>query len=823
MSFTVYPSEFKRLSDSQTKSLNVVLCFEGISDCFSTLPTYTTLRYGDPDTFYGDPGLIYGGLRLLTNIQSLLSVDTALSVSQRLEPEQGRASIQQLSFSIIDKNGSVGETLLTNGQIFGRRVKALMGYQNSSYPDDYVTVFQGIVTNLQFTSGRVIVTTGDLGQKRRTAIFRAKKTDLTASITDSQLSIPVNNNDGFYDLTVDQNALPESSQRVRPYLLIEQELIRYGYGAASGTAVMNVIERGARGTVASLHPINAEVSHAVALKENAITLALQIMLSGSGTVSLPAAQAYGTVIDPAVTPAQNVIVFNDSVNLERDYGVVVGDSITISGSASNNGTYTVTALGAVFNQQNRAAYLSSNLISETPATGSVSFSSQFDVLPEQIGLGILPADVDVSGHIAIRNDYFSGLEYVLDLFVTSQQTGKEFIESQCYLPIGAYALTRNGRLSVGFTRPPTVSASLVYITQDNVLNPVGITTQRGLNSRKFFNQIQFEYDPDDTGRYQKIIRALDTESLSEIGILSLLPIKANGLKAGTGDQVASRVTRRLLSRYKDAAVEISLTVNFGTGSQIEAGDVVAVVDEGNLQIQNFETGERNIGTQLLEVVDRNIDLKTGQVKLKLITGLGTKLTDRFGVIAPSSKISAVGTTNTRLKLKNSFGSSNEIEKWSAYVGQTIIIHSPDWSISASAIIDSISQSFPSSLNLTSALPFTPLEDYLVEVNTYGTSTTPTENQIYKMAFSFLSPTLEVLAGSTTSVIQLSVPDAARANAGQFILVRDLNWTNVSDEVKVSSVGASSITLESPVSFTPLAGYYVELVGFKDAGGPYKIS
>jgi hypothetical protein len=821
--YTVYPSEFVRLSNQQTKTLNVVLCLEGITPCFSLQPTYTTLRYGDPGIEYGDPGLIYGGLRLLDGISSVLSAESSLTISQRLEPEQGRASIQQLTFKLVDKDKQVSEALLQNGEILGRRCKVQVGYQNSSYPDDYVIVFQGIVTGLQFQTGSVLLTTGDLGQKRRTAIFRAKKTDLTAGILGGDLSIPVNNNEGFYNLEVDQGALPTNQWRVKPYLKIEDEYILYGYGAASGTTVMNVVQRGARGTTAVSHAINEEVTHAVELKDNAITLALEIMLSGNGDISLPTPLAYGTVIDPAIAPATNVILLPAATDANRDYGLVIGDSVTITGSTSNDGTYTVTALGDAFEEPNRLIYLSSALTYEVPALGSVTFKSQFDVLPEQIGLSIKPADVDISGHLSIRDLYFSGAEYTLEIFVTSQQTGKEFIESQCYLPIGAYALTRNGRLSMGFTRPPLPGQTLLFLDKSNVIEPNSISTARGLNTRKFFNEIQFEYDPTDAGQYQQVIRALDTDSLNEIGILSLLPIKSLGLKGGAGAQVANRITRRLLSRYKDAAVEINLKTNFQVGSQIEAGDVVAVIDDGGLQIQNFETGERNLGQLLLEVIDRSMDLKTGQVTLKLVTGLGSQLSDRYGTISPSSLIQASGSTNTKLRLKTSFGSTSQVTKWADYTGQQVLVHSPDYSVSATTTFVQFNGTLPETMDVAPALPFVPLDDYVVDIISYPNTTDPDDSSLYKLIHAFIDPTLAVLAGSTTTVIQLSAGDAAKCTAGQFVIVHNTDFSYLSEEIEIQSVGPTSITLVDPLGSAPSAGFQVELIGFIDGGGPYRIT
>lgn len=826
---SAYPSEFVRLAAIGTKQLNVVVKFDGIDTAFSILPTYKSLKYGDPGVYYGQPGLVYGGYRLLPDVLSVLSVESNLTISQRLEPEQGRASIQQLTLVLIDKNYQVSQALYDAGEMLGRRCKVSIGFQNSSYPDDYIAASRGLITNVQFQTGRVVITLGDLGQRRRTAIFQSAKTTLTYAINSTTTSIPVVSYADFYDLTVDQGALPSTAWRVRPYLHIGDEYILYGYNPFHPTGThapyIQVLERGARGTTKVSHDVGDEVSHAVELQENALLLALQIMLSGNGVLDLGNAAALGGVVDPNVPHATNVILLPGSVDANRDFGLVVGDSVTVAGSgkSANNKTVTVTGFGSAFGETNRLIYCSDSFQYENPSTATLTFRSQFDVLPTQIGLKIPPAEVDTQGHIDLKNLYFYGSEYTLKIFVTDQQTGKDFIESQLYFPIGAYSLTRQGRLSVGFTRPPMATQSLVFLDSSNVIEPNAITTQRGLNSRKFFNQIQYEYDPTDAGAYQAVIRALDTDSLNEIGVMTLLPIKSNGLHGANGELVADRVTRRLLGRYKRGAVEISLKVNFAAGSQIESGDVVAVVDDGGLAIQNFETGNRYLGSMLLEVTDRTLDVKTGQSQLKLVTGLGSQLDDRYGTIAPSSKLLSTS-TNVLLRMDStSFGATTQAAKWADYVGQTIRVHSPTYSVSGTTTLTGISATVPDALEVSPALGFTPGANYIVEIDSYPATTNPDDDALYKMIYSFLDPTLSVLAGSTSTVIQLSTVDAAKCTAGQKVIVHNADYSIESAETAIQSVSATSITLASALSFTPAAGQKVDLIGFIDGGGPYRFA
>lgn len=826
---STYPSEFIRLSSLSTKQLNVVVVFDGIDTAFSTLPTYRTAHYGDPGLHYGDPGLLYGSPILRDDVDPLLSVESSLTVSQRLEPEQGRASIQQLTLQFVDKNGRFSEALFAAGEMLGRRCKVLVGYQNSSYPDDYVPVSRGLITNVQFQTGRVVVTLGDLGQRRRTAIFQAAKTQLSVAVSDVASDIPVLSYDGFYDLSVDQSALPSSSWRVRPYLKIEDEWMLYGYGALHPTGVnapyVTVTARGQRGTTAAAHSLGKEVTHAVELEDNAIILALEIMLSGNGSVDFGSAAALGDVVDPDVTPASNVILLPSGVDANRDYGLVVGDSVTVAGSAigGNNKTVTVTALGSAFNQQNRILYCDDTFAAETPSAATLTFTSQYDVLPSQIGLKIPPAEVDITGHLAMRDLYFSGAEYTMRLFVTSQQTGKEFIESQLYLPLGAYSLTKQGRLSVGFTRPPLAANKLIFLTTDNVIEPNTITTQRGLNSRKFFNQIQYEHSPTDAGVFQGVIRATDQASIDEIGLLTLLPIKATGLHDAAGETVANRITERLLTRYSRGAVEISLRTNFSAGSQIEAGDVVAVIDDGGLAIQNFDTGTRYLGSQLLEVIDRSLDLKTGQTSLKLVSGLASQLDDRFGTVSPSSLLSGASTNSVLRMQSSSFGSSNQSAKWADYIGQIVTVHSPDYSVTGTSTFIGFSATLPDALEISPALGFTPSDDYVVEIGSYPATTNPADSALYKIIHAFQDPTLAILSGSTSTVIQLSSGDAAKCTAGQKVIVHNADYSIESAEIEIQTVGATSITLTDALTFTPSTSEVVDLIGFVDGGGPYRLT
>ena len=835
MSATQYPDNYVLTTAAQTKQLNIVLCIDGLSTCFSVANTYTRIRYGDAGIYYGTPGVVYGALRLRDDVKSYLSFDSGMTLSQRLEPEQGRASISQFSFTLIDKDGYVSQVVSPGGgllnEILGRAVTVRMGYLNNSYPEDYFVVFRGIITNVQIVAGKVNLSIGDANQKRRSATFKVAKTTLTADITSSQLNIPISSIVNFYDLIIDESPATPNLWSVKPYVIIENEIIPYGYGAISGNTITAYSRGGvyARGTSAAAHANGTNVTNGIEINGHPINLALRIMLSGWGGQPWKTGvicTALGLVIDGTVTPAANVIVLPPATDADIEYGLVINDRVQISGStAGNDGTYTITAFGTCEGFSNRLIYISSNLAIENPASSvTLSFYSQFDVLPNNAGLALTPNDVDVKTHIKYRDTVFVGTEYFMVLYITSQQTGKAFIESEMYLPMGAYSLTRYGRLSMGYTKPPIAADKLVVLDANNVVNPQNISVSRGLNNRKFYNEIQFQYDATDAGNFQEVVRSVDTDSLTKIGILQLLPIASQGLKAQYGGGIlANRICNRLLTRFRQAAFDVQLSTFWNPGTFIEAGDGVVLRDGGYLHLTNFANGTRDLGSQVLEVTDRTIDLKTGQVKLTLTSALGNILDARYAVVSPSSQISATGTTTSQLKIKPSYGNTvDEILKWTQLVGIDLLIHDYTFTHVETRTLTGISSTQPDTLLLSSPLSFLPGEDYIIDVARYGSGTDPAYNSLAKAVYCFMDPTLTVLAGLSTTQFTVSLSDLAKLSLNASIFIRSDDWSVKSPDVKVSQIiSPNTVVVSDSVGFTPSAGQKIELVGFLDSGGAYR--
>jgi hypothetical protein len=918
MTITKYPDKYTLFNDLQTKSLSVVVQIDGVDDLISMVPVYKRIRFGDPIVFGG--GQVWGGLIRREGVRDLLSIDGSLTLTQKIEPEQGKGSISTLSLTFVDAGEFMTQLcspgILTDELLGDKEVRVWLGYQQTSWPEDYFVVFRGNVTQTQSRAGKVTLQVSDANFKKRSKVFYPAKTATTArvfynsavmqsflfkakaggvgvqfvggnsgdnasvsvsggnqvivtitpgvttaatikqaldadftaqnlfieteilgpdsttqttgSVTmQTTTTIPVVANGDFFEHILGPDGTYDSS--VRTWIKVEDEYMEYGPGDKGANSF--VVDRGppnSRITDAVHHESGVEVSQGIEFEGNVVDLALKLMLSGwNGTYKdlVPIRSIVRSSDTDIGNPTDSIFLPNE-IDADIDLGLVPGDYVTIS-SGVNAGTYVVTGFRDVFGLPNRCIRVDAVLTMEPYPTATLALRSQYDTFPIEAGLKMSPAMVDVARHRTYRSGYLSGTENRMRLFYSEQQEGKAIIENELFMPIGAYTLTRYGRVSMGLTLPPIAGEKLPTLNADTVLDPENIVITRGLNNRRFFNEIDVQYNyAHNIGRYVSTLRILDVNSLSIIGQVSVLPINAKGVHTDLGgDILLNRRARFLLTRYKDAAFEVDCSVMWGVGSTIEAGDVVLLVDEGGLQISNFATGERDLGVQLFEVIDRQIDIKSGRVKLKLLSNLGFDIDDRYATISPSSELTA-SSTSSIIEIRDSFGAAaglgKENEKWEGFIGQQVIVHNYTWTDSAEVTLGDQVPGAPYRFNVSPALPFTPLDGYILDIAPYPTSTDKNENKIYKLLHAFIDPTVTVVTGISTTQFSVSVGDAPKFQVGIKVLIHSASYSVLSAESKVASVSGVTVTLETALAFTPSAGQLVELIGFQDGAGPYRL-
>lgn len=654
----------------------------------------------------------------------------------------------------------------------------------------------------------------------------------TLGISSTVGTIPVVSNGDFFQKILGPDGVTYD-QTVRNFIRIDDELIEYQQTGfeATGFGVNQFVDvvRGARGTTAANHDINSDVDSYIELTGHAIDIALKIQMSGWGGPYLSDYEFEALVVtgDPITPFVNNGIVLENFVDAVRDLGLAVGDFITITGdpTPANNGLCVVEGFDDSNGQPNKVI-LTDKTFTGSPATPAVlALRSQFDTYPLTCGAKLPGWEVDVAGHIYYKNTYLVSAANSYNFLINGPDSAKTFIETQIMLPLGAYCITRQGKLSMGLTKPPIADERTTRININNVIDPQTIKVQRGLNNRKFFNEMNWEYDYDNEGTPLSKRKSLETDSLNTIGVSSVLPVQAKGAKTTLGfDDIVTKRERFIFTRYADGAVLYDMKVTFGAGSVIEAGDVVILEDEGNLQIPNLATGKRDIGTQLLEVINRSIDFKTGQVSLQLLGGIGALVDDRFATITPSSLVTT-GSTTTKVRITESFGEvfpGQEQKKWTDYTGLRIVVHSKNYTTRYAEVtfvgLDPIDNH---ALIVNPALPFTPLVDDIVELAPYSTSTDPLDQALAKLVHCFLDPSVNITSGVSTTSFNVAPADIAKFNPGQKLLVHNTDYSIFSPEVEILSAVGTLVTVDTSLGFTPTAGQTAELIGFADLGGPYR--
>jgi hypothetical protein len=908
-----YPPKYQQLNTAQVKQLNVVLEIEGLPFYISLLPAYKKIRYGDPIS-YGDPGLVYGSLVKRDDVYPYLSVNSSLSISQKVEPEQGRGSASVMSFEFIDYQGFMTK-VVSSGQYLdeflgGKMIKVWVGYQNSSFKEDYFVVFRGYATGVSSTPTKIMVQCTDAFYKLKQQDFLLPKTLVRAhseNFTQSNVDvlsyinppggnllqndmvvnfynplglpsgltsadfyvvqadstkfrvsttqgglyvtissswagttactmkntgptstyIPVIKTDGLTNKVLGPDGTIDSS--LKTYVRIDDEFMEYQKDAFGADFI--TVSRGAQGTIPVGHDVGVDTLNQVILEDNILLLSLRMMLSGWNGPWINNIQLYAIndTGDPITGIEANVFVLPDGLDAVESYGLAVGDYLYLTGSlAGNDGTYTVRNIGNARGYPNNLIFVSKvgggNTNLENPFPGTMAIRSQYDTWPTNCGMQLRTTDVDVTDYQYNYDVFASQVDNTFRLLIKEPVNAKETIEKEFLLPAGAYGVTRFGRISCVFTAPPIAGDNLQILNLDTIIDPQNITITRAINNRRYWSEIQHFFDYNLlTDNALSLVARLDTDSLNRFTVSQVLPIQARGLRTDLGAQsFVNRRAQYLLNRYNNVAQEIKIKTNWKTASLLQAGDSIGLYDKGTLHLSNFNTGQRDLGFQLYEIIDWALDIKTGTATLTLLSTANYQVSDRFATIAPSSLVDA-GSTPTQIRIKDSFGAKypdNESQKWVQIVGDLISVHSEDYTTYEEVQLLSVDPIDKFVLNVA-GLSFTPSAGMIVDCASYPTTTDPNDQFRTKLLYDSLSPTVAVVTGTSQTVFDVSAPDAAKFNIGLTVVVRNDNWSVASPECAVLSVVGTTVTLATPLGFIPDNTYFVDGIGFKDGLGFYR--
>lgn len=817
MAFNVTQT-LKKLAKQRTKTPQIILEIEGIERngspfLFGALPVETLW------TFDEDPVRLFDsiGLRFDTPIEDVNSVDvislagTSKSLSQQVVPDKsGTSSIATLKIDLVDKDKRVSSLLNFENyvdDILGRNATVFVSLDGATHPTDSIPVLSGYIDAYDVVQGSFLISISHPENLKRKEIYDEYADKLDEDINSSVTSFDVLNT----------APLVSSGDALTTYVRIDDEIMRVN----SKTATSLNVTRGQLNTVAAEHDFDADVANLYVLEGHPIDLALKIYLSNpKGTPVLYNIESF---VDIGGGETESNAVFFKGFNIKLTSGVVVGDSITITGSPSNNGTYEVIEIEE---ESTYGSYIvvDSTLVSEVDSSAECTFGSQFNVLPEGFGLGLTNREVDVEGHLEIKE--FNPANFPdMKFYLTEQIEGKEFIDKEIYFPNALYSIPRQAKISLKIVQPPLSNAEIVRLDERTITNIETIQVGRS-TSKFFYNTIVYKYGYDpvfDKFRRGAIFRNETSADRIKVGTKQLT-IEALGLEDNLDTtNLLERQQQRLLDRYKFAAQTFkNVKPLYEVGYNVEIGDVVVFGSE-NVQLTDLDTGATTFEARLVEVINKAINVTTGEVTLDLLE-TSYDLNARFGVVSPSSIVDT-GSTTTDINLKLSYGSDTiqdyefESEKWEQFIGERIRIHSPDYSFDETVTIKQVKGTNRNALIVEPALSAAPNEGYIFELPEYPA----TGDALYKDLFVYFNPQVEVTSGSSQTVFNAPVSNLYE---GAYVYVSSPDYSRDSfdvEDVQIDSIVGTTVTLNKALGFTPQAGDHVELIGFVDDEGlPYRI-
>ncbi len=820
------------------KQPRLVIQVEGLPYVFATNVVSEALRYDDPDLFY-DGTYNYDGQRALNPDQVKTLIDranTKMVISQKLEQWDGKSSVETFNMALIDKDGIVTQ-LITPGilldEILNKKVRVLFGYNDLSYPEDYVRIFTGYINKYTTKQGKIYFDFTDPSSRKKASLFNANTQLLQTAINNSETGLVLDTTSNLYRTIT--NALGVTDDTVTIGIVIDDEIMTYT-NAGITDATHLTVTRGAMGSVAATHDIGAKIEAYISFADNPISIALKLMLSGWNEPWQTALQLRGIINTDNGAVLADSMTFNAEVDLVRDYGLVIGDHVITEGfdEGANNGIWTI----AGFSNFNRTLTVVQTgiLVQQDPPTdgdltGTVSFRSKYDVYPLQAGLSLTPDDVAVSKHEDLR-DTFIPFDFSLPV-VGFEDSGKTFIEQHIMRPITGYTLTQGSKQSMGLTHPPLATDLTRILSPSNIIKPSEIQVVRGLNERFFYNEFVFNYGYDPVkDSFSNSLTVFDEIARSRMNQISTITIDCRGLPDTEQSRtILAQRAKRYQLRYRFAAETIDLKTFFGVGHLIDAGDIVVLTDTDPpiLKIPNTERGERGVVNRVMEVQERKVDASQGECTMRLLSNNGFSITDRYGVIAPASVIETVIDDETII-YQESYGGKfpdQEYLKWREYEGLKIRVHSDDYTRDGETtfVLDS---SNPFMMHLTPALSFTPEPGDIIEFDDYDESSSTAQSAV-KAPYVFVSYMGTITAGASSTEFTVDTGEGANYIPGGIILVMSPNGTTrYSAEVKIATVVGDVITVEAilpggqdNLGFTPVAGDLVKLGGFLDGGQSYR--
>lgn len=707
--------------------LNIVFQIEDVATIFGLVPIKKFVRIGDTDLEIGDPELnanafYIGGFNLVENQKSYISLDgTTTKITQQLQIDRGKSSgVPNFQVTLIDFDEFVtqlitpDETQSPTFDVLGRRCTILLGFEKTAYPEDYIKIFRGSITEITPGSGKVSFSINAPENKKRKTLFKEATAKLTSDMTTGSTVANVDQTDNFLQVITPPGGGSPVGE-FETYIQIDDEIMKYE--TKSGTQLQS-LTRAQLGTSAASHSTDADVTVLYRIQDNVIDTALKVMLSGwnGDYVSDLEMQAFNVV---SATETRADTLFFKETDIVSLTGVVVGDYVSTSGAvngANNVSELEITGIEVDVDNNTYLTVSGAGFVDEDDTSAVMSIRSQYDVYPD--GMKMRGDEVDIAEHQFIKNTFLPASQY--DFKIETQiDDGKEWLEEQVYSPVACFSIPRKAQASVGYHIGPIPGQDIKTLNASNIRKASELKIKRS-TERYFYNEIVYRFDKKiGEDKYLGGDVVINQDSKDRIqNKEKTLTISSDGLTtANSAPNIASLASNRRIARYKYGAETLRLKPFFGTGFQIEIGDILVLNGDG-LELADIKNGSRDFETRLMEVDQKSLNIKNGDIEMNLVdTNFDGQ--QRFGLISPSSKIKT-GLSTSQFIIESSYGSRfgvNEFQKWSDFVQPKIRVRSPDFTTrNETAQVANFSGN---TVTLQSALSFTPQSGDIIELHDYS--------------------------------------------------------------------------------------------------------
>jgi hypothetical protein len=783
------------LSKQRTKEPNVILEIEGLDFAFSTLPVGTLWRFDEGYEFDTEDLRFDTPFPNPAYIPIISAKDSTKTVRQQILPDKGgTGSVPTINIALVNKDNQAFNLLKFDNNfvdVLGKKAKLYFTYQGASHPTDSLPIINGYIDDYSIQHGNIILSVSHAENLKRKEMFIQYIDALTADINDTTTTIPVSTTEG----------LLESADIMTSYIRIGDEVMLVN----SKTSTTINVTRGQFETITDDHSQDAEVSSKYRLTDQPISLALKLYMSGSGFNA-----------DLSIESINNQEIFFAAIDLPRDYGIVEGDTIQISGSTSNDGQYIISSVTS--DENGSTVTVTSSLTNEPDTTATASFKSKYDVLP--LGLGLTGEEVDIEGHETIeRFNPNSFPDYTFDL--EEAEDGKEFIDREVYYPVSLYSLPREAKISLKLVQPPLATSRIRILDETTVEKIENVNIKRSTHNY-LYNTLFYRFEEDPVEKNFTSASLFRNEvSIQRIPIgTKLYEVESRGLRESADTRnLLFRQHQRIFDRYKNAAQEISNVRPLGQEAfDIEVGDIV-VFGSDNVQLVDLSKNQDFFEARLVEVINKSFSLFTGEIQTTLLES-AFELNARYGIISPSSFVD-VGATLTTIPLKLSFSVGefeNEPEKWIDYVGLSLRVRTQDYCEDFNTKILSVDPANPNII-VVQEMPQIPQEDWVIEIVNY-----PTAEPLYKDAFVYFNPRSEITSVASAQEFDVDDPTLFYVGSPIYVATSNFSYDSFDDQdIEVDAISGNTITLNSPLSVIPPVGASVELIGFSsDEGPPYRL-